>query len=27
MATADERREVRSALAEHLGERYPDVEV
>ena len=27
MASADERREVRAALAEHLGERYPDVEL
>jgi hypothetical protein len=27
MASADERRSVRAALAEHLGERYPDVEV
>jgi hypothetical protein len=27
MASADERREVRAALAEHLAERYPDVEV
>lgn len=27
MASADERRAVRAALAEHLGARYPDVEV
>jgi hypothetical protein len=27
MASSDERREVRAALAEHLAERYPDVEV
>jgi hypothetical protein len=27
MASADERREVRAALAEHLRERYPDVDV
>jgi hypothetical protein len=27
MASADERRAVRAALAEHLGVRYPDVEI
>jgi hypothetical protein len=27
MASSDERREVRAALAEHLRERYPDVDV
>jgi hypothetical protein len=27
MASSDERREVRAALAAHLSERYPDVEV
>ena len=27
MATADERRRVRAALAEHLHERHPEVEV
>jgi hypothetical protein len=27
MASADERRSVRAALAEHLGERHPGVEV
>ena len=27
MASADERRAVRAALAEHLRERYPDLEV
>jgi hypothetical protein len=27
MASSDERRAVRAALAEHLGARYPDVEV
>lgn len=27
MASADERRAVRTALAEHLRERYPDVEL
>jgi hypothetical protein len=27
MASSDERREVRAALAEHLAERYPHVEV
>ncbi len=27
MASADERRAVRAALAEHLHERYPDVDV
>jgi hypothetical protein len=27
MASADERRAVRAALAEHLRERYPDVDV
>ena len=27
MASSDERRAVRAALAEHLGKRYPDVEV
>jgi hypothetical protein len=27
MASADERRAVRAALGEHLGARYPDVEV
>jgi hypothetical protein len=27
MASADERRAVRAALAEHLAERYPEVEV
>ena len=27
MASSDERRRVREALTEHLGERYPDVEV
>jgi hypothetical protein len=27
MASSDERRAVRTALAEHLGQRYPDVDV
>jgi hypothetical protein len=27
MASSDERREVREAIAGHLGDRYPDVEV
>ena len=27
MASTDERRAVRAALAEHLGERYPDLDV
>lgn len=27
MASADERRDVRAALAEHLGERHPEVDV
>ena len=27
MASSDERRQVREALAKHLGERYPDLEV
>ncbi len=27
MASPDERRAVRAALAEHLGARYPDIEV
>lgn len=27
MASADERRAVRAALGEHLGSRYPDVEI
>jgi hypothetical protein len=27
MASSEERRQVRAALAEHLSERYPDVEV
>jgi len=27
MASPDERRAVRAALAEHLGARYPDVEI
>jgi hypothetical protein len=27
MASADERRAVRAALAEHLGSRYPDIDV
>ena len=27
MASADERRRIRAALAEHLGSRYPEVEL